>query len=350
MDFHLRQTGRATMDFASDVAGQLSPLSRPVAEAVRAAGLDEQSLADDLDARDEQILDVAVHLSDFRVYNLVRDWYCRKHGLVAIEAFEGLGEAFAAGLDESTADGATSLDPNPNYVPPAWWADHWIHRTHGGWDGHPHMGFIYGELVHGYLVAKLSSGDLDAQRRALADSLPDLSTGRILEVGCSSGQFTRVLARKFPAADITACDISLRQLEHAQRTLNDMGASVKLIKCSSEETGLEPTTIDAVVSYAILHEIPVDVTQATFREAFRVLKPGGVAVFGDVPPYAALDKFMQWRADFNARNEGEPFWRESATLDVRALLEEIGFTDIERFGMNDGPYPFPYVTRARKPA
>lgn len=348
MDYQLHQNGRASMDFAADVVSHLSPLARPVAEAVNAAGLDEQTLADDLDQRDRQIVAIAETLPGFRVSKLVRDWYCRKHGLVAIEAFEGMDDNFISGLEEAT-EGPTILDPNPAYEPPAWWADHWIHRTHGGWDGHPQMGFIYGELIHGYLVAKLSSGDLDAQRWALADTLPDLSAEHILEVGCSSGQFTRVLARKFPDAQITACDISLRQLEHAQRTLNAMGAAVNLIKCSGEDTGLGSESMDAVVSYAILHEIPVAVTKATFLEAFRVLKPGGLLLFGDVPPYEELDKFMQWRADFNARHEGEPYWRESATLNVHALLEDIGYSDIERFGMNDGPYPFPYVTRARKP-
>lgn len=348
MDYQLRQHGRSSLDFAAGIAGQIFSLSRPVADAVADAGLNEQTLAEDLDERDRQIIAIADTLSGFRASNLCREWYCDHHGQIAMGAFEELGDAFASRI-ELGAEGPTTLDENSAYEPPPWWTDHWIHRTHGGWDGHPHMGFIYGELIHGYLVSKISSGDIDAQRRALADSLPDGDTGRILEIGCSSGQFTRVLARKFPESDITACDISIRQLEQAQRTLNEMDAEVKLIKCSGEDTGLEAESFDVVVSYAILHEIPADVTARTFQEAYRVLEPGGLAVFGDVPPYEELDKFMQWKADFGARNEGEPFWRESATLDVRRLLETIGYTNIERFGMTEGPYPFPYVTQARKP-
>ena len=348
MDYQLRQYGRASLDLAAEIAGQIGVKARPVAEAVRAAGLDEESLAEDLDSRDQQILDVAGRMAGFRVSNLCRDWYCNNHGQIAIRAFEEMGEVFASGLDQGLR-GPTTLDPNPAYQPPSWWTDHWIHRTHGGWDGHPYMGFVYGELIHGYLVSRIASGDIDAQRWALADSLPDIGSGRVLEIGCSSGQFTRVLARRHPDADITACDISIRQLEQAQRTLNEMGATVKLIRCSGEDTGLEADSFDVVASYAILHEIPVDVTTRTFRETYRVLKPGRLAVFGDVPPYEELDKFMQWKTDFGARNEGEPYWRESATLDVRALLQDIGFVEIERFGMTDGPYPFPYVTRARKP-
>lgn len=348
MDYQLRQHGRASLDFAAAIGCQIGTLSQPVAEAAKKAGLNEQTLADDLDERDQQILAVAEKVPGFRVSKLCREWYCINHGLIATEAFEEMGVALTSKLDDAL-DGPTTLDVKTDFTPEPWWTDHWIHRTHGGWDGHPYMGFIHGQLVHGYLVSQIASGNIDAQRWALADSLPDVECGRILEVGCASGQFTRVLAKKFPRADITACEISIRQLEQAQRSLNEMGAAIKLLRCSGEDTGLEASTFDIVVSYAILHEIPADVTERTFREAFRVLRPGGQAVFGDVPPYEELDKFMQWKADFGARNEGEPFWRESATLDVRKLLETIGYTDIERFGMVEGPYPFPYVTRARKP-
>lgn len=348
VEIGIKQHGRASLDFAAAIAGQIFTLARPVAEAVVKDGFTEDTLAENLDERDQQITFVADQLPCFRVSNLCREWYCDHHGQIAMGAFEEMGDAFESRL-ELGAVGPTTLDKNPSYQPPPWWTNHWIHRTHGGWDGHPHMGFIYGELVHGYLVSKISSGDIDAQRQALADSLPDVGKGCILEIGCSSGQFTRVLARHFPDADITSCDISIRQLEQAQRTLNEMDARVRLIKCSGEDTGLEASSCDVVVSYAILHEIPVDVTERIFRETYRVLKPGGLAVFGDVPPYEELGKFMQWKVDFGARNEGEPFWRESATLDVRALLMDIGFEKVERFGMTDGPYPFPYVTRARKP-
>lgn len=347
MNYVLHQRGRASLDFAAEIARQLFALARPVAQAVKEEGLSDDALAHDLDERDHQILAIADSMPEFRVSNLCREWYCDHHGQIATHAFEEIEPSISARLMELES-GPTTLERRAGFSPPDWWAQNWIHRTQGGWDGHPQMGFIYGELIHKYLVSRTASGNINDQRRALADTLPDLDQGSILEIGCSSGQFTRALARKFPQAQIVACDISIRQLEQAQRALNEMQACVRLISCSGEDTGLASNSFDAVVSYAILHEVPADVTGRIFSEAMRLLRPGGVLVFGDVPPYSELDKFLQWKADFGARNEGEPFWRESALLDVRGLLERIGFEDVKRYGMTSGPYPFPYVTRARK--
>jgi ubiquinone/menaquinone biosynthesis C-methylase UbiE len=213
------------------------------------------------------------------------------------------------------------------------------------------MGFIQGALVHRELVAKIMApADIFAQRRAIAQRVATLGGRRILEMGAGYGPFTLALVEACPDAEIRACDLSLRQIEQAQRVLNARGAHVRLLRCAAEDTGLPGSSFDVVTSYAMLHELPATAIERVFTEAWRLLAPGGRLLFVDVPPFERLDKLTQWQVDHAARHEGEPFWRESATLDVAALLQRLGFVDIKRFSPTAGPYPFPYITKATRPA
>jgi ubiquinone/menaquinone biosynthesis C-methylase UbiE len=349
-DLPLSARARASLDHAAALARTLGPAMRVVSAQLRAAGLTEEALADDLEARVHQVESVAETIPAFRAARDAREWYGQNHGRIAIEAFEELRGQLVPLLDAATK-GPSTLDRNPGLQPPDYWSSHWIHRTQGGWDGHPYMGYIQAALVHRELVAKIMApADIYAQRQVIARQVAALGGRRILEMGAGNGPFTAALVDACPAAEIVACDLSLRQIEQAQRVLNARGAPVQLRRCAAEDTGLPAGSFDVVTSYAMLHELPAVATEAVFAEAFRVLAPGGQLLFVDVPPFERLDKLTQWQVDHAARHEGEPFWREAATLDVAAVLQRIGFTGITRSSPTPGPYPFPFITAATKPA
>jgi SAM-dependent methyltransferase len=222
-----------------------------------------------------------------------------------------------------------------------------IHRTTGGWDGHEYMGFIHGELIHKHYVAKTFPGNIFVQRRRVLDELPARDFTRILEMGASSGHYTRGIQDKFPNAQITGVDTSIRFLEQAQRTANEHGWPWRLIVAPGEDTGLPPASFDLVTSYILLHEIPQRVIRGVFAEAFRVLEPGGYVLMTDVTPYWAQDRLSVFWADWMALHGGEPYWRESASLKLDDLCREIGFVDAKTYGLEGKPYP--WITIARKP-
>ena len=77
-------------------------------------------------------------------------------------------------LDEAAAAGPTTLDRNPGQPIPAYWSDHWIHRTHGGWDGHEYMGYIHGAIERRGTSEELRSLMLDYPARRAKGLRPAL--------------------------------------------------------------------------------------------------------------------------------------------------------------------------------
>jgi SAM-dependent methyltransferase len=137
-------------------------------------------------------------------------------------------------------------------------------------------------------------------------------------------------------------------LEQAQRVANERGLRWRLFHGSADRTGLDADSVDLVTSYIVLHEIPREAIHAQLREAYRLLRPGGDILFSDVTRYAALNKAgVRW-AEYNAVHGGEPFWRESASLDLATAARDAGFTQVRSEGFGGGIYP--WFVYGHKPA
>jgi ubiquinone/menaquinone biosynthesis C-methylase UbiE len=76
-------------------------------------------------------------------------------------------------------------------------------------------------------------------------------------------------------ADVTAVDLTDRAVALAKAHLANYGLSANVQQADAERLPFGDDTFDVVVSSGVLHHTPN--TQAAFREAYRVLKPGGVA-------------------------------------------------------------------------
>lgn len=341
-DPRLRQRGRASIDFLRQLILARQPLHNRVDQDLNSMNIDERSIPEDLDEA-HAFLGKALDNSDaFSALNLIAEWHYRNYASIATEAFEEVEHELAP-LLEKLMRGPSTLQLNPELEVPDYWEGVFFHRTQGGWDGHPHMGFIHGDLIHKKLIGELSPGGLLKQRASAAAMAPSEHYNRILDMGCSSGHYTLALAETYPNAKIVGVDLSSSMLEYALQSGNNLGLELELHQCAAEATSFNDESFDLVTSYILLHELPPDIIRSVFQEAFRLLEKGGDLLMADVPRYADMDKFSVWKTDRDAMLGGEPHWRASASLDLKTLATEAGFENIGTSG------PFPYVITANKP-
>lgn len=347
MEYQLRQGGRAAVAFLSDLAAEAAPLRARIDADVAARGLNEQTLADDLNERLRQVDAALVDSAASRAMAHIGEWCAVNHGRIAQAAFEEMRGELEPRLRD-LQHGPTTLQAFPDRLVPAYFlVGPWVHRTTGGWDGHDYQGFVHGELIHRHYVNRGYGGNIYGVRRAILKELSQRQPRRILEIGTSSGNFTLQLQHEFPQAEIWGCDISLRMLEQAQRVGNEHGHAWRLFQLPGEDTGFESGQFELVASFIVVHEVPAAITGQHLREAFRLLRSGGEVLFSDAPRYAALDKAAVRWADFLGVHGGEPFWRDAAQLDLGAAAREAGFVDVRSQPQGEGVYPW-YVY-GRKP-
>jgi ubiquinone/menaquinone biosynthesis C-methylase UbiE len=112
-------------------------------------------------------------------------------------------------------------------------------------------------------------------RPALA-RLGNVAGRRVLDLGCGHGMASVVLARR--GARVTALDLSRGYLDEARRCAEVNGVEVSFVQAEAERLPFASASFDCVWGNAILHHL--ELAQAA-RELWRVLTPGGMAVFCD---------------------------------------------------------------------
>lgn len=140
-----------------------------------------------------------------------------------------------------------------------------------------------------------------AYHRYLLRRLP-ARCGRALEVGCGSGEFTRLLAAR--AGSVLAVDLSPEMIRLATQA-SSARANVEYVLGDFMRLPLPPEEFDCAVSLATLHHLPLDEALPRLTAALR---PGGVLVIHDliaddgladtllnVPAYAAAGARRLWR-------------------------------------------------------
>jgi MPBQ/MSBQ methyltransferase len=143
--------------------------------------------------------------------------------------------------------------------------------------------------------------------------LPE-KAGSVLDVACGKGETSAYLARKFPSAQVVGINISEKQLELARKNVPE--CSFK--KMSATELEFPDNSFDSIISVEAAFHFYT--REKFFKEALRVLKPGGRLVLSDL--------LMTLEAERNNSSHTEANFVEDLQT-YKAILEDLGFVDVQ---------------------
>lgn len=122
-------------------------------------------------------------------------------------------------------------------------------------------------------VQRLMAGRLAARLQAIS------APSRILELGCGTGYLTRLLAARFPRADILAVDFAARMVDLARQRVPER---VDLAVADAETADLPDAGFDLIVSNATVQWF--DSPGRTLERLTAGLRPGGLMLHSTFGP------------------------------------------------------------------
>jgi SAM-dependent methyltransferase len=235
-----------------------------------------------------------------------------------------------------------SLKLNPSLKLPRNIAKTEIHRQPGGFCFERHDrdltagarynggGLMYAAGRGRKAVAGASGGDFVIG--VLRERYPDFKPVRILELGCGTGRNTPSYKQLLPDAEVHAVDIAPGLLRWAHAYSEAEGVTVHFHQMDATALDFPDESFDLVVSHIMGHETTQRGLPKWVGEAWRVLKPGGVAFHVDVPNQTGYLKLAdQVMNDWQVRFNGEPFWMGWADADLKQIMRDHGVPESVMF-------------------
>lgn len=122
----------------------------------------------------------------------------------------------------------------------------------------------------------ISFSHRSATHIGVIDFLGDLSDKHVLEYGCGLGQMSSLLAKN--SKSVTTFDLSINSVRVTKKraALNKVDHNIRTVVSAGERVPFADNSFDVIFGKAILHHLNVEMG---WHDLYRVLKPGGKAVF-----------------------------------------------------------------------
>ena len=356
----LAQRGRAGMQFLGALQHYTGGELRSIARAEFDADPDGQAInarRSEPDARGwpERIAErraVAERYTSYQFERLYQRYVAEEiyiRGIPAIELRRAQAEAMMA-LPPGPRLGSLQLDPGlemPDYFKGVEW-----HLMPGGLDSYdimsPMMASATAPLVFrrgGWAAVEV--GDDNFQQRLDVARQFRTRFRNIYEPGSGGSHTLCMMHRVYPEAELHGSDLSAYLLTSGHIAAERLRIPVHLKQRDARHTREPSGHYEAVITYALQHEMTVEAGIDTFREMFRIMKPGGEIVVCDVPPFHAVSPFQSVVLDWDTENRDEPWFSSTREVEWADVMRDVGFTAVEAYSI--GKQGYPYIQRARKP-
>ena len=154
---------------------------------------------------------------------------------------------------------------------------------------------------------------------------PDLKPRRVLDMATQSGANLVAYPKAFPGIEAHGIDVAAPGLRYGHAKAEAEGVPIHFSQQSAEKTDFEDGYFDIIVSSFFLHEIPLAATRRVLKETYRLLAPGGVLAFMELPPHKSCDPFLNFTFDWDTRYNNEPFYSTYRSQDPTELCVEAGY-------------------------
>lgn len=132
----------------------------------------------------------------------------------------------------------------------------------------------------------------------------------VLDFGCGSGDSTSAIAETHPASYVIGIDLSSFMIQLAKARYD-----AQFVVADAATTPFPANMADAIVSFAMFHEMPSSHSRAVLTEMTRVLRAGGTLLIWDqrITPFTSLQ---------HLDDPIEPFMHSYSLLNITAELIE----------------------------
>lgn len=218
-------------------------------------------------------------------------------------------------------DLGTLTELPPDAPLPGYYTEHEFHRQQGGIWPDARGAAIY---AMGARVIHVGRNDNFELHDAFAGSVPAQQPARVLDLACGFGKTTFSLARRWPDAEVHGIDLSLPCLQLGRRMATEAGLTVHWRQGDAEQLPYQDSSFDVVTVTMALHELPTESVHGVLREAYRVLRPGGV--FVALENRLLGDPLRDLLGAYHSDVIQEPFMNRFRQSDFAGYATGAGFT------------------------
>lgn len=158
-------------------------------------------------------------------------------------------------------------------------------------------------------------------------AFPGFAPAAILDVGCTVGHNTLPWKSTYQRAEVHATDVAASGLLYGAARARMQGAEVAFHQMNAEALAFPDASFDLVFTSMFLHELSAKTRAAFFKEAHRLLRPGGLLLNMELPPNSQVAPFDGFYLDWDCYYNEEPFYKGFRDQDPRDLCRAGGFAD-----------------------
>ena len=234
-------------------------------------------------------------------------------------------------LDKTSACGSLSLDPELEIPKNVSEID--VHLAPGGYhtergEDDLSAGALYDNGLHVFSFG-LMGENLDdigwSMAQYIKAKFPDFDPRVIVDAGCTIGHNSVAWAQSFPKAEVHAIDVAAPILRYGHARAQSLGVPVHFAQMNAEAMDFDDDSVDVVFSSMFLHELSLKQINNFMREAYRVLKPGGLLLNMELPPNNQMEAYDSFYLDWDCYYNNEPYYKGFRDQDYKGLCTKAGF-------------------------